>query len=139
MELEYMALSDAARQAIPQKWFFQELRVPSAMRSVPLLIDSQTALEISDNPVKYRQAKHIDVCYHAMHHYIYDDKIQIDYIPSAHQPADLFTKVLERTKRQWSHHMIGLWLYTIVMKHSLIKRNKTLYLYYLHVSYQKVF
>ena len=100
MESEYMALSDAAREAIAQKQFFRELQIPSAIRPVPLLTDSQTVLEISDNPAKYRQAKHIDVRYHSVHHYIHDSKIQIDYIPSAYQPVDLFTKALETTKHQ---------------------------------------
>ena len=100
MKSEYMALSDAAREAIARKQFFQELQIPSAIRPVPLLTDSQTALEISDNPAKYRQAKHIDIRCHVMRHYIHDGKIQIDYIPSAHQPVDIFTKALETTKHQ---------------------------------------
>ena len=86
---------------------FRCAQIPSATRTVPLLTESQTALEISDNPAKYRQAKHIDVRYHAVRHYIHDSKIQIDYIPSAYQPADLFTKALE-TKHQRFCRMIGL-------------------------------
>ena len=39
--------------------------------------------------------RHIHVRYHAVRHYIHDGKIQIDYISSAHQPADLFTTALE--------------------------------------------
>ena len=103
-----MALSDVAREAIARKQFFQELQIPSAIRSVPLLTDSQTALEILDNPAKYRQAKHIDVHYHAVRHYIHDGKIQIDYIPSTHQPADIFTKALETMKHQRFCRMISL-------------------------------
>src|SRR5277367_6574768 len=108
MEAEYMALSDAAREAIARKQLFDELRVPSASRPIPLLTDSQTALEISDNPARYRQAKHIDVRYHAVRHYIHDGKIQIDYVPSTHQPADIFTKALETTKHKRFCQMIGL-------------------------------
>ena len=108
MESEYIALSDATREAIAQKKFFQELQIPSAICPVPLLTDSQTALEISDNPVKYRQAKYINVRYHTMRHYIHDGKIQIDYIPSAYQPADLFTKALETTKHQRFCRTVGL-------------------------------
>src|SRR5579859_4298573 len=108
MESEYMALSDATREAIARKQFFQELQIPSAIRSIPLLTDSQTALEILNNPAKYRQAKHIDVRYHAVRHYIHDGKIQIDYIPSAHQPADIFTKALETTKHWRFCRMISL-------------------------------
>ena len=75
---------------------------------VPILTDSQTALEISDNPSKYRQAKHIDVRYHAVRHYIHDGKIQVNYIPSAYHPADIFTKALENTKHQRFSCMISL-------------------------------
>ena len=58
--------------------------------------------------MKYCQAKHIDVHYHAIRHYIHDGKIQIHYIPSAHQLADLFMKVLETMKHQRFCRTIGL-------------------------------
>ena len=45
---------------------------------------SNGARDSSDNPAKYRQAKHIDVCYHAVRHCC---RIQIDYIPSK-QPCN---------------------------------------------------
>jgi len=54
MESEYMALSDAAHEAIAWKQFFQELQIPSASRPVPPITNSQTVLDISDNLVKYR-------------------------------------------------------------------------------------
>jgi hypothetical protein len=75
---------------------------------LPLLTDSQTALQISDNPAKYRQAKHIDIRYHAIRHYVHDGKITVDYVPSNHQPADIFTKALGKTKHQQFCHMLGL-------------------------------
>ena len=73
-----------------------------------ILSDSQSALDISENPARYRQAKHIDVRYHAIRHYIHNSKIEVDYIPSEHQPADLFTKALAPTKHQRFCRMIGL-------------------------------
>jgi hypothetical protein len=108
MEAEYMAISDAAREALARKQLFEELRIPSAQKPITILTDSQTALDISDNPAKYRQAKHIDVRYHAVRHYIHDGKIEVDYIPSNYQPADIFTKALSPTKHQRFCHMIGL-------------------------------
>ncbi|TMC17118.1 MAG: hypothetical protein E6J34_19075 [Chloroflexi bacterium] len=108
MEAEYMALSDAAREALARKQFFHELRLPSGEKPVTLLSDSQSALDISENPAKYRQAKHIDIRYHAIRHYIHDGKIEVDYIPSESQPADLFTKALGPTKHQQFCHTIGL-------------------------------
>jgi hypothetical protein len=93
-----MALSDAAREALARLQLFEELHIPSASKPVTILTDSQTALDISENSANYRQAKHIDIRYHAVRHYIHDGKIEIDYIPSNYQPADIFTKALGHVK-----------------------------------------
>ena len=61
---------------------------------ITILSDSQAALDISENPTKYRQAKHIDIKYHAVRHYLRERKIQVDYVPSEYQVADIFTKAL---------------------------------------------
>ena len=108
MESEYMALSDAAREALARKQFFCELRIPSGEHPITILSDGQSALDISENPAKYRKAKHIDIQYHAIRHYIHDSKIEVDYIPTEYQPADLFTKALGTTKHQRFSRMIGL-------------------------------
>ena len=42
MESEYMALSDAAREALARRQLFEELRIPSASKPVTILTDSQT-------------------------------------------------------------------------------------------------
>jgi len=60
----------------------------------------QSALDISENPAKHRQTKHIDIRYHAIRRYIHDRKIEVDYIPSEYQSANLFTKALENPKHQ---------------------------------------
>jgi hypothetical protein len=103
-----MALSDASREALARRQLFEELRIPSASRPVTILTDSQSALDISENPSNYRQAKHIDIRYHAVRHYIRDRKIEIDYIPSNYQPADIFTKALAHTKHHRFCQMMGL-------------------------------
>ena len=108
MESEYMALSDAAREALARKQHFCELQIPSGQKPVTILSDSQSALDICENPARYRQAKHIDVRYHEIRHSIHDFKINVDFIPSEHQPADLFTKALGPTKHQRFCQLIGL-------------------------------
>ncbi len=108
MESEYMALSDAAREAIARKQFFQELSVQSSSKPITILSDSQSALEIAENPAKYRYAKHIDIKYHAIRHYIQNGKIEIDYIPTQAQPADALTKALQPIKHQRCVELMGL-------------------------------
>jgi hypothetical protein len=58
----------ALRQADQNRYIFTRLDIAFAISKLSKFnanptTDSQTALEISDNPAKYRQAKHIDVRY----------------------------------------------------------------------------
>ena len=105
MESEYMALSDAARKALARRQLFEELCIPSASKPVTILTDSQTTLNISENPANYY---HINIRCHAVRHYIRERKIEIGYIPSNYQPADIFTKVLGPSKHHRFCQMIGL-------------------------------
>jgi len=61
MESEYMALSDASREALARKQFFGELQISSGREPVTILSDGQSALDISENLAKYWKAKHIDI------------------------------------------------------------------------------
>ncbi len=103
-----MTLLDAAREALARQQLFEELHIPSASKPVTILTDSQTALDISENPANYHQAKHINISYHAVRHYIHDRKIEIDYIPSNYQPTDIFTKALGHPKHHRFCQMMGL-------------------------------
>lgn len=72
-DAEYMALADAAREAIARIQFFQELNIPSA--PVLILADSQTAIDIVDGTaINHIKTKHIDIRYHALRHYIQETK-----------------------------------------------------------------
>src|SRR5947199_10689875 len=48
MEAEYMALSDASREALARKQFGQELKVRSSSSPITILSDNQSALEIAE-------------------------------------------------------------------------------------------
>jgi len=98
MEAEYMALSDASREAIAHVQQLTELKV--VVPPATLLSDNQGALEIADNPSDYQWAKHIDIRYHFIRHALKTDKISIYYIPSSENPSDILTKawMLKNTK-----------------------------------------
>ena len=99
IDTEYMAISDASREAIARIQFFQELNIPSE----PILIvaDSETALDIaSGTAVNHRKAKHIDIKYHAIRHYIQEEKVIVNHIPSSENITDLFIKALGSQKHQ---------------------------------------
>src|SRR5204863_6329254 len=96
---EYMAISDASREAIARIQFFQELGVPST--PILILADSNTALDIVNrDAINHRKAKHIDIKYHAIRHYIQEEKVTVNHIPSSENIADLFIKALGPQKHQ---------------------------------------
>ena len=70
-----MALSDAARESIARSQSLEEMNIP--VMPITILSDSQTALDIAENPSNYRNAKHIDIRYHTVRNYIQQDKIDV--------------------------------------------------------------
>jgi hypothetical protein len=108
MEAKYVTASEASREALARKQFLGELNISCVINPITILLDSQAALNIAENPTKYRQAKHIDIKYHAVRHYIREGKIQVDYVPSQYQIADIFTKALGGTKFKRLTRYLGL-------------------------------
>ena len=93
MEAEYMALSDASREAIARAQLFEELGIPSS--PILILSNSETALDVANGTaMNHRKMKHIDIRYHAIRHFIQEDKVQVNHISNEYQPADLCIKAL---------------------------------------------
>jgi hypothetical protein len=106
MEAEYMALSDASREAIARIHLYDDLsnlyndlrdlfKGYAITKSIPILFsDSQSALALTGEASNYPRAKHIDIRYHFIREAIQKDTITVDYIPKLSQIADIFTKAL---------------------------------------------
>jgi hypothetical protein len=59
--------------------------------------DNQSAISISENDVKHDRSKHIDIKYHFVHDEIVSKNIEMKYIKTDDQLADIFTKGLGAT------------------------------------------
>ncbi|GJY33364.1 retrovirus-related pol polyprotein from transposon TNT 1-94 [Tanacetum coccineum] len=62
---------------------------------VPVFCDSTSAIAISNNPVLYSRTKHIDIRYHFIRDHILKGDIELHFIPTQYQLADIFTKPLD--------------------------------------------
>jgi ribonuclease HI len=94
-EAEYMAIS-AAMQEI--KWIEQlltELNV-KVTRTAQLFCDNQAAIAISQNDVHHARTKHIDIRHHYIREAIHKKEVNLSWIRSEDQLADIFTKALPR-------------------------------------------
>ena len=58
--------------------------------------------------MNYHKAKHIDIRYHAIRHYLRKDLITVDFIPSNAQAADILTKALGPLKHHQCVELLGL-------------------------------
>jgi hypothetical protein len=108
-EAEYMAMTDAANQAVWYLSFFKELGY-STDGPVPIQIhaDNKGAVDLAQNPVTGRRSKHIDIRHHVIREYI--EKKQIDLIrtPTDDMIADCFTKNLARAPLSRFNSHMGL-------------------------------
>ncbi|BCR88813.1 uncharacterized protein ACHE_50011A [Aspergillus chevalieri] len=93
-EAEYMAVSEAAKQAIWIRHFLYAIGKGSIFCNVPTTIyeDNQGAIKIADNPVDHPKTKHIAVRYHAIRDHIGNGEIQLAYLPTDKMIADGLTK-----------------------------------------------
>jgi hypothetical protein len=59
-----------------------------------LLVDNQSTIALSKNPVFHKRSKHIDLCYHYIRECVDKGRIIIDYIATEEQLVDILTKAL---------------------------------------------
>nr|GEW97226.1 retrovirus-related Pol polyprotein from transposon TNT 1-94 [Tanacetum cinerariifolium] len=62
---------------------------------VPIFYDNTSVIEISNNPVLHSRTKHIDIKYHFTRDHILKGDIELHFIPTHYQLADIFTKPLD--------------------------------------------
>ncbi|GJR73148.1 hypothetical protein Tco_0085513 [Tanacetum coccineum] len=62
---------------------------------VPIFYDNTNDIAISNNPVLHSRAKHVDIRYHFIRDHILKGDIELHFIPTQYQLADIFTKPLD--------------------------------------------
>jgi hypothetical protein len=66
------------------------------LSKVPLLCDNESAIRIAENPVEHSRTKHIDIRHHFLRDHQQRGDIEIAYINTKDQLADIFTKPLDK-------------------------------------------
>jgi len=78
----------------------KELGVPH-LKPVTLHCDNQSALHIARNPVFHERTKHIEVDCHFTRDKVMQGLLQLSYLPTHSQLADVLTKILP-SHQHWS-------------------------------------
>lgn len=92
-ESECRAMAAAASEVTWLVRLLGELGV-SQLQPVNLHCDNQSAIYIAKNPVFHERTKHIEVDCHFIRNKVLEGLIQLTYLPTKSQPADLFTNAM---------------------------------------------
>nr|GEV05848.1 retrovirus-related Pol polyprotein from transposon TNT 1-94 [Tanacetum cinerariifolium] len=89
---EYVSLSSCCAQVL---WMRTQLTdYGFYFNKIPIYCDSKSAITISCNPVQQSRTKHITVHYHFIKEHMEKDTIELYFVKTDYQLADLFTKAL---------------------------------------------
>lgn len=96
-EAEYMAITDASKEAIYLINFLKDLGHPDLAKAV-IFNDNQGAGKLAENPIHHSRSKHIDVKHHFIRQVLKEHPVDLVYIPTEKMVADVLTKGLPGPK-----------------------------------------
>uniref|UniRef100_A0A453B0H4 Reverse transcriptase Ty1/copia-type domain-containing protein n=1 Tax=Aegilops tauschii subsp. strangulata TaxID=200361 RepID=A0A453B0H4_AEGTS len=106
-EAEYIAAATAAGQGVWLGRLLGDLTDKEA-ESVVLNVDNKSAIALCKNPVHHDRTKHIDIRYHYIRECVEESKIEVNYVCTDDQLADILTKSLGRQKFTEMRGRIGV-------------------------------
>ena len=61
---------------------------------IPIYCDNQSAIAMTGNPVQHSLTKHISIRYHFIREHVMEGTIELHFVPTDQQLADIFKKPL---------------------------------------------
>ncbi|GJX71606.1 hypothetical protein Tco_0308777 [Tanacetum coccineum] len=95
-EAEYIALSGCCSQIL---WMRSQLTdYGFQFNKIPLYCDNKSAIALCCNNVQHSRAKHIDIRYHFIKEQVENGIVELYFVRTEYQLADIFTKPLPRER-----------------------------------------
>lgn len=108
-EAEYMALCAASKEVVYIRNFLSELGFGDLVHSPTIIFgDNISSHQLVKNPVYHARSKHIDIRVHYIREIYKKNLIELKYVPTEENLADIFTKNLNKPKHTHLTHKLGL-------------------------------
>ena len=91
-ESEYMAVTEAAKEALWLKGLVKELGIDQG--GVQLYCDSQSAIYLAKHQIYHARTKHIDVRFHKVRELIASGDLILEKVHTSENAADMLTKIV---------------------------------------------
>ncbi|GJS52413.1 hypothetical protein Tco_0625775 [Tanacetum coccineum] len=105
-EAKYVSLSACCAQVL---WLRTQLTdYGFHFDKIPMYCDSKAAIAISCNPVQHSRTKHIDVRYHFIKEQVEKGIVELFFVGTEYQLADLFTKALSEDRFKYLVRRLGM-------------------------------
>ncbi|UYV65259.1 hypothetical protein LAZ67_3003730 [Cordylochernes scorpioides] len=106
-ESEYIAASKATKEAIWLRQLLRELH-QEQVKPTTIFCDNQSCIRLVHNPEYHKRTKHIDISYHFIRDHFQNHAIDLLYVCSNDQAADIFTKALPPERYRRLRSQLGL-------------------------------
>jgi hypothetical protein len=107
IEVKYIVVATCCTQVL---WMIQTLADLEVKYAAPIPIhcDNTSAISVSKNLVFHSKTKYIPIKYHFLRERVTNQIVQVHYIPTIEQIADIFTKPLAKTPFEYLRHKLGV-------------------------------
>jgi hypothetical protein len=109
-EAEYIGQTQATKEAVWLRVLLDQITYTDEEEPQATIIygDNQGALALAKNPEFHARTKHIDIQWHFVREKVADGTVQLKYIPTDQQVADILTKPLPKDKFLQYRKALGL-------------------------------
>ena len=95
-EAEYVAAGACCAQLL---WMKQTLKdFGFELTKIPLLCDTESAINLANNPINHSRTKHMDIWHHFLREHEAKGDITIHHVSTKKQLVDIFTKPLDESR-----------------------------------------
>ena len=106
-EAKYIVVATCCTHVLWMNWTLVDLEVKYTA-SIPIHCDNTSAISVSKNHVFHSKIKHIPIKYNFLREQVTNQIVQVHYIPTTEQIADIFTKPLAKTPFEYLRQKLGV-------------------------------